>query len=69
MRHYLIADFFLILSWEIDKVIVFGADKKRDGSLIKASTLSIPLFDTVEGGFPGQIEHEENGDSIVADKR
>lgn len=68
-RGYLIADLFLIFSWEIDKVVIFGADEERDGSLIKSSTLSVPLFDTVEGGFPSQVEHEEDGDGIVADER
>lgn len=63
---YLIADLFLIFSWEIDKLIVLSADQERNGSLVEASTLSVPLFDAIEGRFSSQVEHEEDGDGIIA---
>lgn len=65
----MIADFFLVFSWEVDEVIIFCANKERNSSLVEASTLSVPLFDAVQGGFPGQVEHEEDSDGIVADER
>lgn len=64
----LIADLLLIFSREVNEVIVFRADQERDGRLVEASSLSIPFFDTVECGFAGQVEHEEDGDGVVADE-
>jgi hypothetical protein len=47
-RSYLVADLFLILSREVDEVIVFGANKEWDSGLVEASPLSIPLLDAVQ---------------------
>lgn len=49
-------------------MVVLGADKKRDGSFIEASTLTIPLFDAVECRFSGKVEHEQDCNSIIANK-
>ena len=65
----LIADLLLIFSREVHKVVVFRANQKRDSCLVETSPLSIPFFDTVECGFAGQVEHEEDGDGVVADER
>lgn len=62
------ANLLLFLLGEIDKVIVLGTDKERDSRLVETSSLPIPLLDGIEGALAGQIEHEEDGDSIVADE-
>lgn len=49
---------FLIFSREIDKVIVFRANKKRNRSLVESSALTIPLLDTVQRALPRKVEHE-----------
>lgn len=49
-------------------MIVLGTDKKRDGSFIEASALAVPLFYAVQSGFSGKVEHEQDCDSIIADK-
>lgn len=63
------ADLFLLLLGEVDKVVILGADQKGDGGLVEAASLPVPLLDAVEGGFPRQIEHEKDGDGVVADER
>ena len=50
-------------------MIVFGADQKRDGGLVEASALAIPLLDAVQRALPRQIEHEEDGHCVIADER
>lgn len=50
-------------------MIILCPDKEWDGSLVETSALSIPFFDGVEGGFAGQVEHEEDGDGVVAYER
>lgn len=65
---YLKADFFLLFSGKVDKVIVLGADEEGDGSLVETSALSVPFLDGVESALTREIEHEENGDGVVADK-
>ena len=62
------ADLFLLFAREIDEVVVLGADKERDGRLVEAPALPIPLLDGVEGRFPRQVEHEEDGDGVVANE-
>ena len=64
----LIADLLLIFSGEVHEVVVFRADQERDSCLVETSPLSIPFFDTVECGFAGQVEHEEDGDGVVTDE-
>jgi hypothetical protein len=66
---HLSADLFLIFSWEIDKMVIFGSDQERDSRLVEASTLSIPFLDTVERGFACQVEHEKDCYGIVANER
>jgi len=65
----LCADLLLIFSWKVDEVVIFGANQKRYGSLVEAPSLSVPLFDAVQCAFSSQVEHEEDGNSIVADQR
>jgi len=49
-------------------MVVFGANQERDGGFVEAAALAIPFLDAVEGGFAGEIEHEEDGDGVVADE-
>lgn len=63
------ADLLLLFLGEIDKVVVLCTDKERNGGLVETSPLAIPFFDGVESALTGKIEHEENGDCIVADQR
>lgn len=63
---YLGADLFLILFGKADKMIVLGANQERDSSLVEASPLPIPLLDAVECALPCQIEHEQDGNGIIA---
>jgi hypothetical protein len=44
---YLVGDLFLLLSWKVDKVIVLCANQERDGSLVEAASLPVPLLDGV----------------------
>ena len=66
---YLIRDFLLLFSREIDKVVVLCADQERYRGLVKASALAIPLLYGVEGALASQVEHEQNGNGVVADER
>ena len=66
---HLIAYLFLILSWKIDEMIVFGANQEGNSSLVEASTLSVPLLDAVERRLPRKVEHEEDGNSVITDER
>ena len=45
-----------------------GADENRDGSLVEAATLTVPLLDAVQGTLASQVKHEKNRYSIVADE-
>ena len=65
---YLCGYLFLLLSREIDKVVVLCADQEGYGGLVKAPTLAVPFLDGVECALPGQVEHEEDGDGVVADE-
>lgn len=49
-------------------MVIFCANKERNGSLVEASTLSVPLFDAVEGRFSSKVEHKEDGDCIIANE-
>lgn len=64
----LLADLLLLFAREIDEMVVLCANEERDGGLVEAAALSVPLFDAVEGGFAGQVEHEEDGDGVVANE-
>lgn len=50
-------------------MVVLCADEEGDGGLVEASPLPVPLLDGVEGALAGQVEHEEDGDGVVADER
>ena len=65
---YLIRDLLLVLPGKVHKVVVFGAYQDRDGGLVEAAALAVPLLDAVQGALPGQVEHEEDGDGVVADE-
>lgn len=67
-RAYLVAYLLLIFSGEIDKMIIFCADQERYGGLVETSSLPVPFLDAVEGGFAGEVEHEQNGHGVVADQ-
>lgn len=58
----------LFFPGEIDKMVILGAHKKWNGSLVEATTLPIPLLDTVQRALSCQIKHEQNRDCIVAHK-
>lgn len=62
----LIAYLFLLFSWKVDEMVVLGAYKERDGGFVKTSALPIPLLDAIQGALPCEVEHEEDGNSIVA---
>ena len=61
-------DLLLLFSWEVDEVVVFSAHQKWNRGFVEPAALSVPLFDAVESRFPCQVEHEEDGDGIVADE-
>ena len=64
----LVGNFFLLFSWEVDKGIIFCANKEWNGGFVEATTLTIPLFDRIESTLTSEVKHKENGDSIVADE-
>ena len=64
----LIGNLFLLFPWKVDKVIVLCADQERDGGLVEATALPVPFLDGVQGALPRQVEHEEYGNSVVADQ-
>lgn len=68
-RPHLCADLFLVFSREVDKVIVFCANQERDCRLVETATLAIPLLDAVQGALSCEVEHEEDGDCVIADER
>lgn len=62
-------DLFLVFPGEVDKVVVFGSNKEGNCCLVEASALAVPFLDGVESALAGEIKHEKNSHSIVADKR
>ena len=64
---YLIRDLLLLLPWKVDKVVVLCSYQERDSSLVEASSLPVPFLNGVECALAGQVEHEEYGNSVVAD--
>ena len=49
-------------------MVILSSDQEWDGGLVEAAALSVPLFDAVEGGFAREVEHEEDGNCVVADE-
>jgi hypothetical protein len=41
---------------------------KSTAYLVKPPSLPVPLFDTIQGGFPSEVEHEQDGDRVVANE-
>lgn len=61
-------DLLLLFPREVDEVVILCPNEERDGRLVEAAPLSVPLLDTVESGFACEVEHEEDGDCVVADE-
>lgn len=59
----------MFLFGKVDKVVVLGTNQERDGGLVEAASLTIPLLDRVQCRFAGKIKHEKNSDGVVADQR
>lgn len=66
---YLIGYLLLFLPREIDKVVVLCPHQKGDCRFVETAPLTVPLLDGVQRAFAGEVEHEENGNGIVADER
>jgi hypothetical protein len=49
-------------------MIVLCANQKRDGGLVEAAPLPVPLLDRIERTLSRQIEHEKYRNSIVANQ-
>lgn len=65
----LLTDLLLIFLGEIDKMIILCADEERNRSLVETSALSVPFFDAVERRLSRQVEHEQNGNGVIAHER
>ncbi len=50
-------------------MVVFGANEKRNGRLVEAAPLPVPLLDRVQRALARQVEHEEDGHGVVAHER
>jgi hypothetical protein len=69
LKTNLAGNLLLLVDWEVDKRIVLGADQEGDGRLVEATPLAIPLLDAVQRALARQVEHEEDGNRVVADQR
>ena len=49
-------------------MIVFGSDKEGDCCFVEATSLAVPFLDRVQGALSRKVEHEQNGDGVIADK-
>lgn len=49
-------------------MVVLGPNQEWNRSLIETSPLPVPFFDRIQCAFSREIEHEEDGNGIVADK-
>lgn len=61
-------DFLLIFAREVDELIVLGSHKEWDGRFVEASALAVPFLDRVKSALASQVEHEQDRDSIIANK-
>lgn len=50
-------------------MIILRSHQKRNRRLVETPSLAIPLLDGIEGALAGEVEHEEDGDGVVADER
>lgn len=55
---YLQRNLLLVLAGKVHKMIILCADEKRDGGLIEAAALTVPLLDRIECTLARKIEHE-----------
>ncbi len=49
-------------------MVVLRSDEERNSSLVKTSSLPIPLLNRIEGTLAGEVEHEEDGNSVVTNQ-
>ena len=64
----LIAYLLLIFLGKIHKVVILRPNEEGNGSLVETTTLSVPFFDAVKCRLASQVEHEKNGDGVIAHK-
>lgn len=57
----------MVLPWEVDEMVVFRSNEERNSCLIETSSLPIPLLDRIKGALAGEVEHEEDGNSVITD--
>jgi len=65
----LLGDFRLLVDGERGKEVVLGADEEGGGGLVKETALLVPVFDTRQRRLSRKIEHEQQGDGVIANKR
>lgn len=58
----------MFVSGEVDKVVVFCPDQEGNGRFVETPPLPIPFLDRVKGALAGEIEHEQDGNGIIADE-
>lgn len=66
---YLNRNLLLVFAREIDKMVILCANQERDGGLVEPPALAVPFLDRIESALPGEIEHEQNGNSVVTHQR
>lgn len=49
-------------------MVVLCADEEWNCSLVEAASLTVPFLDTVESRLACEIEHKEDGHSVIADE-
>lgn len=50
--------------------VSWSRHKQNQGAhFVEPSSLPVPLFDAVQGTLPRQVEHEQDGDRVIADQR
>ena len=64
----LFCDFVLFLSRERGVMVVLGADEEWNRGLVEPARLPVPLLDRVQRGFAREVEHEKDGNCVVADE-
>lgn len=64
----LVRDLFLVLSWKVHEMVVFRPDEERNSRLVETSPLPIPFLDRVQSTLASEVEHEQDGNGVVADQ-
>lgn len=49
-------------------MVVLCANQEGDCRLVETAALPVPLLDAVQGALSCEVEHEEDGDCVVADE-